>query len=144
MSLLGHFTGVEVDVLFVMALLAVLGYSVNDTIVVFDRVREQLRNNRTEHREKSNEAGVVKEEITYTLNKPYAELVGRAVSETLARSINTSLTTFLALSSLYVLGGDITETFSLVLIAGVLAGTYSSICIASPLVVAYAKWRGRA
>mgnify|MGYP006269998509 CR=1 FL=1 len=144
MSLLGYFTGVEVDVLFVMALLAVLGYSVNDTIVVFDRVREQLRNNRTEHRVKSSEAGVVKEDVSYTLNKPYEELVGRAVSETLARSINTSLTTFLALSALYILGGDITETFSLVLIAGVLAGTYSSICIASPLVVAYAKWRGRA
>lgn len=144
MSLLGYFTGVEVDVLFVMALLAVLGYSVNDTIVVFDRVREQLRNNRTEHRVKSSEAGVVKEDVSYTLNKPYEELVGQAVSETLSRSINTSLTTFLALAALYVLGGDITETFSLVLIAGVLAGTYSSICIASPLVVAYAKWRGRA
>lgn len=142
MSLLGYFLGAEVDVLFVMALLAVLGYSVNDTIVVFDRVREQLIANRTEHVKETEEAGIVTRDVTYTLNKPYAELVNTAVNQTLARSINTSITTMLALTALYILGGAVTQTFALVLLAGVLAGTYSSVCIASPLVVAYAKWKG--
>ena len=141
MSLLGVFMGAEVDVLFVMALLAVLGYSVNDTIVVFDRVREKLVANRTEERSKREEAGVYHEEVTYTLTRPYDELVGEAVGETIARSVNTSLTTALAVGALYVLGGTVTQTFSLILLAGILAGTYSSIFIASPLVVAYAKWK---
>lgn len=138
MSILGYVAGVEVDVLFVMALLAVLGYSVNDTIVVFDRVRENLTQNRTEKRTKREEAGVVHEQVTYTLTKPYAEIVGSAVQETLARSINTSMTTLVALFALYFFGGAVTQTFALVLIAGVVAGTYSSICIASPFVVSYA------
>jgi len=142
MGLLGYFLGAEVDVLFVMALLAVLGYSVNDTIVVFDRVREQLVANRTEHVTETEEAGVVQHEVTYTLNKPYADLVNTAVNQTVARSINTSITTMLALVALYVLGGTVTQVFALILLVGVLAGTYSSIFIASPLVVAYAKWKG--
>lgn len=141
MAVLGYLFGLEVDVLFVMALLAVLGYSVNDTIVVFDRVRENLKNNRTEHRKKHTEAGMIKEEVTYTLTKPYDEIVGSAVQETLARSINTSLTTMVALLALYFLGGAVTQTFALILFAGVLAGTYSSICIASPMVVSYAAWK---
>lgn len=136
MSILGMTLGVEVDVLFVMALLAVLGYSVNDTIVVFDRVRENLVANRTENRKKIKEpGGIEREEVTYTLTKPFDEIVGSAVTQTLARSINTSLTTFLALTALYFFGGDVTQTFALVLIAGVVAGTYSSICIASPLLM---------
>ncbi len=142
MSVLGVLVGAEVDVLFVMALLAVLGYSVNDTIVIFDRVREQLILNRTEHKTQKEEAGMMLEEVSYTLNKPYAELVETAVSQSLARSINTSITTMVTLIALYFIGGDVTQNFALVLLAGVLAGTYSSICIASPLVVAYAKWRG--
>jgi len=142
MAILGVLVGAEVDVLFVMALLAVLGYSVNDTIVIFDRVREQLIANRTEHTTEKEEVGVMLQEVTYTLNKPYAELVQTAVSESMARSINTSITTMVSLVALYFIGGDVTQTFALVLLAGVLAGTYSSICIASPLVVAYAKWRG--
>lgn len=142
MSLLGYFVGAEIDVLFVMALLAVLGYSVNDTIVIFDRVREQLVQNRTEHRVEREEAGIVMADITYTLNKPYVELVETAVKQSMARSINTSVTTMVALLALYLLGGAVTQTFALILLAGVLAGTYSSIFIASPLVVAYAKWRG--
>jgi preprotein translocase subunit SecF len=143
MSVLGYVAGVEVDVLFVMALLAVLGYSVNDTIVVFDRVRENLMANRTEKRTKREEAGVMYEDVEYTLTKPYDQIVGAAVKETLARSINTSLTTFIALLALYFLGGAVTQTFALILMAGVLAGTYSSICIASPLVVTYAQWRAK-
>jgi preprotein translocase subunit SecF len=142
MSVLGYLAGVEVDVLFVMALLAVLGYSVNDTIVVFDRVRENLTQNRTEQRKKHTEpGGIEREEVTYTLTAPYPEIVGKAVTQTLARSINTSVTTLVALTALYFVGGSVTQTFALVLMAGVLAGTYSSICIASPLVVTYAAWR---
>lgn len=145
MSVLGYLFGAEIDVLFVMALLAILGYSVNDTIVVFDRVREKLVANRTEHRTKRTEVGgVVHETVTYTLHRPYDELVGEAVQETLARSINTSLTTSLALLALYFVGGAVTQTFALILLVGVLAGTYSSICIASPLLVAYAKWQKHA
>ncbi|MCA9356768.1 protein translocase subunit SecF [Candidatus Nomurabacteria bacterium] len=140
-STLGHFAGVEVDVLFVMAILAVLGYSVNDTIVVFDRVRENLILNRTEKRTKKVEAGVTHETVVYNLTKPYEEIVGSAVSETMSRSINTSMTTLIALLALYIFGGAATQIFALVMIAGVVAGTYSSICIASPLVVAYAKWQ---
>lgn len=138
MALLGYFVGAEVDVLFVMALLAVLGYSVNDTIVIFDRVRENLVANRIAHTTKRTEPGGLEfEETTYTLTKPYPEMVGAAVSQSLARSINTSLTTLAALIALYLFGGDVTQNFALVLIIGVLAGTYSSLCIASPLVVWY-------
>lgn len=140
MALLGYFFGLEADVLFVMALLAVLGYSVNDTIVVFDRVRENLVKWRQEKKTKVvGVDGMEREEITYTLQKPFAEIVGVSVSQTLMRSINTSVTTLLALGALYFLGGEVTRTFTLVLIAGVLAGTYSSICIANPLLVFIAE-----
>ena len=142
MSLLGYFLGVEVDVLFVMALLAVLGYSVNDTIVVFDRVRENLVKYRQEKKKTvKDEYGQKREETEYVFTKPFASIVGESVSQTILRSINTSVTTLLALSALYFLGGDVTETFSLILIAGVLAGTYSSIALASPLLVWYAEKR---
>jgi len=140
-SILGVVAGVEIDVLFVMAILAVLGYSVNDTIVVFDRVRENLIQNRTEKKIKTNVAGVVNEEIEYTLTKPFEEIVGSAVTQTIARSINTSLTTLVTLTALYFIGGSVTQTFALVLIVGVLAGTYSSIAMASPLLITYAKWQ---
>ena len=69
-------------------------------------------------------------------------MVGEAVEQTIARSINTSITTTVALLALYIFGGAVTQTFALILLAGVIAGTYSSICIASPLIVAYAKWKG--
>jgi len=142
MSVLGYAAGVEVDVLFVMALLAVLGYSVNDTIVVFDRVRENLKANRLEHKVVHKElGGIEREEVTYTLTKPYEEIVGTAVQSTLARSINTSVTTMAVLIALFTLGGSTTQTFALILLVGVLAGTYSSICVASPLVVTYAAWK---
>ncbi len=138
MAILGVLIGAEIDVLFVMAILAVLGYSVNDTIVVFDRVRENLRTNRTEEKVTVIEpGGIQREEVTYTLTKPYAEIVGSAVSQSMGRSINTSLTTAVVLTALYFLGGTLTQTFSLVLLVGVMAGTYSSLCIASPLLVAY-------
>lgn len=117
-AVLGYTMGAEVGVLFVMALLAILGYSVNDTIVVFDRVREHLQRNAEEHR-----------------NEQFGELVGKALSETYGRSINTSFTTFIALIALYFVGPVATQAFALTLIAGVVAGTYSSIFIAAPLLV---------
>lgn len=140
MALMGYFMGVEADVLFIMALLAVLGYSVNDTIVVFDRVRENLVKNRQEKKVKViSTDGLEREEIKYILQKPFGEIVGMSVTQTLMRSINTSVTTLLALTALYFMGGEVTQTFSLVLIVGVLAGTYSSICIANPLLVFVAE-----
>ncbi len=141
MSLLGFFLGVEADVLFVTALLTILGYSVNDTIVIFDRVREKLVQNRTESRVTITEVGGLdREEVTYTLTRPFADLVGEAVSETMPRSINTSLTVFFALIALYFFGSVVTQDFALILMAGVFAGAYSSIFIASPLLVAYEEW----
>ncbi|MEZ4200598.1 MAG: protein translocase subunit SecF [Candidatus Paceibacterota bacterium] len=140
MALLGYLFAVEVDVLFVMALLAVLGYSVNDTIVVFDRVRENLVRYRQEKKIKTkNEYGQTEETIDYVFTKPFATIVGESVDQTLLRSINTSVTTLLALLALYFLGGDVTATFALILIVGVLAGTYSSIALASPLLVWWAE-----
>lgn len=114
--------GIEIDLLFVSGLLAILGYSVHDTIVVFDRVRENLR---------LNQEGSKKEEFENT--------VGYSVSQTFARSINTSLTIFITLAALYLLGPAATKHFSLLLIIGVIAGTYSSIFIASPLLVTFHK-----
>lgn len=114
-SVLGHFKGYEVDTLFVTALLVILGFSVHDTIVVFDRVRENLRHANSK--------------------KSFANIVGESVSQTFARSINTSMTTLIALVVLYFVGGPSTEHFSLALIIGIAIGTYSSIFIGSTLLV---------
>lgn len=110
-----HFRGGEIDLLFVTALLAILGYSVHDTIVVFDRVRENLR-------------------ITNG-STPFTEVVGDSVIQTMARSINTSLTTLLVLVALYFIGGETTKDFSFVLLVGILTGAYSSVFLAAPLLV---------
>jgi preprotein translocase subunit SecF len=123
---LGHFAGVEVDTLFVTALLVVLGFSIHDTIVVFDRVRENLRINE-DHRDR----------------KPFDQIVGEGINQTFIRSINTSLTTVLALVVLYIYGAEATKYFSLALIVGIIAGTYSSVFIASPLLVTVEKWQNR-
>lgn len=136
MAVMGYIFGVEVDVLFVMALLAVVGYSVNDTIVVFDRVRENLIRYRQEKKSfEKDEYGQKVEKIDYVFTKPFADIVGESVSQTILRSINTSVTTLLALGALYFLGGAVTETFALILMIGVLAGTYSSIFLANPILV---------
>lgn len=119
-AILGHFAGYEVDTLFVTALLVVLGFSVHDTIVVFDRVRENLKH--------------------APAKKEFSEIVGESISQTFTRSINTSLTTLLALVVLYFVGGEATHHFSLALIIGIIAGTYSSIFIGSPLLVTIEKW----
>lgn len=121
-AILCHFTGSQVDSLFVVALLAILGYSVNDTIVIFDRVREHLRAN-----------------DQHNIKESYEEVVGRSITETLGRSINTSLTVALALLALAFFGAKATIDFSLVLLVGVIAGTYSSILLAAPLLVPLAK-----
>jgi preprotein translocase subunit SecF len=125
-AFLGHYAGMQVDTLFVTALLVVLGFSVHDTIVVFDRVRENLKNNKEQK-----------------INEEFETVVGKSVSETFARSINTSLTTLFALAVLYVLGGEATRPFSLALLIGIAAGTYSSIFLASPLLVTMQKWQDR-
>jgi preprotein translocase subunit SecF len=120
-SILGHFAGYEVDTLFVTALLVVLGFSVHDTIVVFDRVRENLKLSGSK--------------------MSFDEVVGTSISQTFTRSINTSLTTLIALVVLYILGGTATEHFALTLIIGIAAGTYSSIFIGSPLLVTLERWQ---
>ena len=141
MSLLGYFLGAEADVLFVTVLLTILGYSVNDTIVIFDRVRDKLKEHRIGKERVVNIPGGAKQtETVYALAKPFPEIVGQAVDETMARSINTSLTVLLALLALYFFGSTVTETFILVLMVGVFAGAYSSIFIANPLLVWYEEW----
>lgn len=118
---LGHFKGVEIDLLFVTGLLAILGYSVHDTIVVFDRVRENLRLAKS--------------------NEPFEETVGKSVQQTFGRSINTSLTIFITLLALFLFGSSATHEFALLLMIGVIVGTYSSIFVASPLLVTFYKWQ---
>lgn len=122
-AVLGHFNPtVEVDTLFVTALLVILGFSVHDTIVVFDRIRENLKYNR---------------------RQPFEEIVGASVSQTITRSINTSLTVIFALVVLYFVGGSAIQNFTLALLIGVIAGTYSSIFLGSPLLVTAEKWQSR-
>ena len=121
-SILGHFKGYEVDTLFVTALLVILGFSIHDTIVVYDRIRENLRISISENNKKD-----------------FETIVGDSVSQTFIRSINTSMTTILALFVLYFLGPEATQHFSLALIIGVGIGTYSSIFIASALLVTIEK-----
>lgn len=116
-AFLGKYFNIEIGSAFVAAMLTVLGYSVNDTIVVFDRVRENLMRESGE----------------------FENLVEKSVNETLGRSINTTLTTLLVLSAVFLLGGETIKTFALVLIIGVAAGAYSSIFIASPLLVSWYK-----
>ncbi len=139
---MGEFFGTEADILFVTVLLTILGFSVNDTIVIFDRIREKLKLNRTETRKNIPVTGGKDEiKITYTLHKPFSELVGQAIDETMVRSINTSLTVLIALIALYIFGSSVTQMFTLSLMVGIVAGAYSSIFIASPLLVLYQEWQ---
>ena len=117
-ALLGKLFGVQIDSLFVIALLTVLGYSVNDTIVVFDRVRYN---------------------ILKSTGGSFTSTVEQGVNQTLVRSLNTSVTTLLVLSALYLFGGATISWFILALMIGVAAGTYSSIFVASPLLVEWNK-----
>lgn len=120
---LGRIMGIEIDVLFITAILTVLGFSVHDTIVVFDRIREKL--------------------ISVKGKGSFEDLVGASVDETIMRSINTSLVTVIALFAVYIFGGETTRYFSLLLIIGIITGTYSSVCIASPLLVTWEKFQQR-
>jgi len=117
-SLLGHFFGAELDTLFVTAILTTLSASVHDTVVTFDRIREL----RFRH-----------------LNLNWADLANQAVSETLVRSINNSMTIIFMLLSLAVLGGDTTRWFAIALLVGAILGTYSSLGVAVPLLLIFKK-----
>lgn len=114
-ALLGLFFGTEVDSLFVTAVLGNAGYSVHDTIVVFDRIRENIS--------------------VATKGKTLMDIAEESVHQTFVRSINTSLTTMLTLLALYLLGGDTTRNFVLAMMIGIFFGTYSSIFVASPIFV---------
>ena len=117
-SVLGRFANVEIGLPFVAALLTILGYSVNDTIVVFDRIRENL---------------------SRLVKTNFEEVVNRSINETITRSINTSLTTLLVLFAIFFFGGASIKFFVLALICGIILGTYSSIFIASPLLVVWER-----
>lgn len=121
-AILGKFLGLEIDILFITALLTVLGFSVHDTIVVFDRIRENLKRG---------------------IGKEFEETIGLSVNQTITRSINTSLTVLLVLLAIFFFGGETTKFFSLALIIGVFFGTYSSIFLASPLLVTLYKFQQR-
>lgn len=117
-SLLGHFMGVEVDTLFVTALLTILSFSVHDTIVVYDRIRE------------------LKKKHGYL---DFEEIINRAVVETMGRSINNSLTIIFMLLAMYLLGGETTRWFIFALLIGTVSGTYSSTFTAAPLLIVWDK-----
>jgi SecD/SecF fusion protein len=104
----------EVDQVFIAAILTVVGYSINDTVIVFDRIRENLQN---------------------TLSKNFEKIFNEAINETLSRTLITSVTTLLVVVILLVFGGEVLRGFSFSILVGILVGTYSSIFIASPLVV---------
>ncbi|MCC5646692.1 protein translocase subunit SecF [Nostoc sp. CHAB 5824] len=118
-SILGLVAGIEVDSLFIVALLTITGFSVNDTVVIYDRIRETIKINP---------------------ERPIAEIVDDAVNQTLTRSINTTLTVLLTLSAIFLFGGETLRNFSLALIIGFTMGAYSSIFIASTLLT---WWRER-
>lgn len=110
----------EMSLTVLAAILTLIGYSMNDTIVVFDRIRENLRMSRRE---------------------PLADLVNRSINQTLSRTVLTSGLTFLTALSLLIFGGEVLRGFSFALVIGILIGTYSSIAVASPMLVAYQNWR---
>jgi len=118
---LGLTRGAELDTNFIIGVLVVIGFSVHDTIVVFDRIRENLRLQKG--------------------NEDFGSLVNRSINETMARSINTSLTLFLILIAMFFVGAEPLKNFVLLILVGTIIGTYSSIFVASPLLV---LWKGKA
>lgn len=122
-SVLGHFLNIEVDTSFIAALLTILGFSVHDTIVVYDRTRENLM--RSSNRE------------------DFSEVVNQSLNETMARSINTSLTVIITLLAIFIFGGESIKTFTLALLIGIVFGTYSSIFVASALMVDWWKMENK-
>jgi len=120
-AVLGKFYGIEISIPVITAILAVLGYSINNTVVVFDRIRENL----------------------LTVGKTFQETVDISLNQTLTRQINTSLTTLFVAGAIFFLGGETLKYFALALILGICAGTYSSIFLAGPILVTWFKWRHR-
>src|SRR6266403_1707665 len=112
----------EISLTVIAALLTLVGYSMNDTIVIFDRIRENSRLLRKE---------------------PFADLVNKSINQTLSRTILTSGLTFLTVLVLFLMGGQVLRAFSFALVVGIVVGTYSSFGIAAPLVVAWNRWRGQ-
>jgi preprotein translocase subunit SecF len=112
----------EISLTVIAAILTLIGYSMNDTIVVFDRIRENLKLMRRER---------------------LADIVNKSINQTLSRTILTSGLTFLTVLSLYIFGGEVLRGFSLALVIGILIGTYSSIAVAAPMLVAYQEWRAK-
>lgn len=115
-------TGQEISLTVIAAILTLVGYSMNDTIVVFDRIRENLR---------------------LTRREALPVLVNRSINQTLSRTVLTSGLTFLTVLSLYIFGGAVLKGFSFALVVGILIGTYSSIAIAAPMLVAWQEWRAK-
>lgn len=116
--ILGHFLNIELNSMFVTAALTVLGYSINDTIVVFDRIREKLKTSASD---------------------TFKGVINESINQTMARSLNTTLTTLFTLFALYLFGGDTIRYFVLALIVGIITGAYSSIFIASPFLLFFQK-----
>ncbi len=123
LAVLGHYKNIEIDTNFLVALLVVMGFSVHDTIVVFDRIRENLLKERSK--------------------AEFKDIVNRSVNQTLGRSVNTSLTLILVLLALYFAGPASLHYFILTLLVGVTTGIYSSIFVASPLLVVWQGWSAR-
>jgi len=117
-SILGKVAGVEIDAMFITGLLAVVGYSINNTVVIFDRIREN---------------------VSKQISSDFAETVNISIVETLGRSLNTSLTTLFVVLALFLFGGATIHYFVLVLLLGVIIGTYSSLCVSSQLLVVWEK-----
>lgn len=115
-------TNKEITLTVIAAILTLIGYSMNDTIVVFDRIRENLALSRRE---------------------PLADLVNRSINQTLSRTVISSGLTFLTVLCLYLFGGEVLNGFSFALVVGILIGTYSSIAVAAPMLVAYQEWRAK-
>jgi len=115
-------TNQEITLTVIAAILTLVGYSMNDTIVIFDRIRENVKMMRRES---------------------LAEIVNKSINQTLSRTILTSGLTFLTVLSLYLFGGEVLHGFSFALVVGILIGTYSSIAVAAPMLVAYTEWRSK-
>lgn len=121
-AVLGYYKGLDVGIPFVVAIITIIGYSVNDTIVVFDRIRENLIKRGSDN---------------------FSDTVNKAINETLARSINTSLTILLVMISLFLFGGESVRYFSLALVIGIAISIYSSIFLTSPFLVVMQKWANK-
>lgn len=120
-ALLGRYQGVEISAVFVAAILTILGYSVSDTVVVFDRVRENV--------------------LRFGARENFGLIVHSSIMQTLGRSLNTTFTTLLSLVAIFLFGGETVKYFALALIIGIFLGAYSSIFVASPLLVWSSRYR---